>query len=247
MGVRQELFSPAIGTTGTVIAHGHYGRPLIAFGAEDGDAAEWEREGMVAAVAPLLEAGRIKLYCVDSLDAASWSARDKPLEERAREHLGWESWLLEQVVPFVHHDCGGVQEILLAGVSMGAFHAANLALKHAHTFPLAIGLSGNYEPSAWHAWGDRGDAAYFNDPMAYVANLDGPHLEWLQQQLSILLVVGQGAWEHTPTGALESTRRFADLLWSKGVRCELDVWGYDVPHDWPSWQRQLAHHLPRFC
>ena len=21
----------------------------------------------------------------------------------------------------------------------------------------------------------------------------------------------------------------------------------DVPHDWGSWQRQLAHHLPRFC
>ena len=26
-----------------------------------------------------------------------------------------------------------------------------------------------------------------------------------------------------------------------------DLWGYDVPHDWPSWQAQLAHHLPRFC
>ena len=34
---------------------------------------------------------------------------------------------------------------------------------------------------------------------------------------------------------------------SKGIRHELDVWGYDVPHDWPSWQAQLRHHLPRFC
>ena len=25
------------------------------------------------------------------------------------------------------------------------------------------------------------------------------------------------------------------------------VWGFDSPHDWPSWQRQLSHHLPRFC
>jgi esterase/lipase superfamily enzyme len=36
-------------------------------------------------------------------------------------------------------------------------------------------------------------------------------------------------------------------LHAKGIRCEVDLWGYDVPHDWPSWRRQLAHHLPRFC
>lgn len=27
----------------------------------------------------------------------------------------------------------------------------------------------------------------------------------------------------------------------------LDLWGHDVPHDWPSWRAQLAHHMPRFC
>ncbi|MGZ4335562.1 MAG: esterase family protein, partial [Gaiellaceae bacterium] len=27
---------------------------------------------------------------------------------------------------------------------------------------------------------------------------------------------------------------------------EVDLWGHDVPHDWPSWRRQLEHHLPRF-
>jgi esterase/lipase superfamily enzyme len=40
---------------------------------------------------------------------------------------------------------------------------------------------------------------------------------------------------------------FARLVQEKGIRCELDLWGYDVSHDWEWWQRQLAHHLPRFC
>ena len=62
----------------------------------------------------------------------------------------------------------------------------------------------------------------------------------------MLLVVGQGMWEDT-TGALPSTQHMAALLQEKGIHCELDEWGYDVPHDWSSWQRQLAHHLPRFC
>ena len=39
----------------------------------------------------------------------------------------------------------------------------------------------------------------------------------------------------------------AGVLAEKGIRHELDLWGYDVPHDWPSWRAQIAHHLPRFC
>ncbi len=63
-------------------------------------------------------------------------------------------------------------------------------------------LSGNYDPSAWNAWGEQGDATYFNNPMAYVANLDGDHLDWLREPGHLLLVVGQGAWEVDPTGSL---------------------------------------------
>jgi esterase/lipase superfamily enzyme len=76
--------------------------------------------------------------------------------------------------------------------------------------------------------------------------LHGDHLDWLRSRLSVLLVCGQGQWEDT-TGSLESTRRMAQLLTAKGVRHEIDLWGHDVPHDWPSWRAQLAHHLPRFC
>jgi esterase/lipase superfamily enzyme len=83
--------------------------------------------------------------------------------------------------------------------------------------------------------------------MAYVANAEGEHLEWLRSQVSLLLVVGQGAWEVSPTQSLPSTRAFAEVLSRKGIRHELDVWGYDVPHDWPSWRNQVRHHLPRFC
>ncbi|HVL94422.1 MAG TPA: alpha/beta hydrolase-fold protein [Solirubrobacteraceae bacterium] len=245
MGVRHDLHSPAIGAAGAVMAYGHYGRPVIAFASEGGPAWQWEEQGMVAAIGPLLEAGRVKLYCVDSFDAGSWSNRDLPLEQRAREHGRFESWILEQVVPFVQQDAHS-HEIVLAGASMGAFHAATFALKRADLFPLAICLSGNYDPSQWGAWGERGESTYFNNPLDFVGHLHGEHLEWLRARLSLLLVVGQGQWEDT-TGALDSTRRFADLLRSKGLACELDVWGYDVPHDWPSWRAQLAHHLPRFC
>jgi esterase/lipase superfamily enzyme len=234
------------GAMNGVAAYGHWGRPVVAFPAERGDAGEFERRGMIGAVGELLATGRLKLYCVDSFDHESWSNRSIPLEERARRHGAYEAWILGEVVPFVRADCGGVSELITCGCSLGAFHAANFALKRADIFPLAICLSGNYDPAAWDGWGERADATYFNNPMDYVAHLGGDHLDWLRRQVSLLIVCGQGQWEDT-TGALESSRRFAALLAGKGIRCELDLWGHDVPHDWPSWRAQLAHHLPRFC
>ena len=90
----------------------------------------------------------MKLYCVDSFDAASWSNRTLPLEERARRTGATSRGSSTRSCPFIHADCGGAQEIATLGVSLGAFHAVNFALQRADLFPLAIGLSGNYDPSA---------------------------------------------------------------------------------------------------
>lgn len=231
----------------TVIAYGHWGRPLLVFPSEQGRAWDFENNGMVDAVADLVSAGRCKLYCVDSADSYTWSDRSVPIEERARRHGSYESWILDQVVPWIAFDCGGPTEIATLGCSLGAYHAANFVLKYADVFPLGLCFSGNYDPETWDGWGERGDETYFNNPMAYVAHLGGGHLDWLRSRVSLLLVVGRGAWEEHPTGALPATLAFSRLLADKQIRHELDVWGHDVPHDWPSWQAQLRHHLPRFC
>jgi esterase/lipase superfamily enzyme len=218
---------------GTVIGYGHWGRPMLVFPSEQGRAWDFAANGMVGAVADLIE-------------AHSWADRSVPLEERARRHATYESWIVGDVLPHVSADSGGAKEFGVLGASMGAFHALNFAVKRADLFPLALCFSGNYDPSAWHGWGERGEATYFNNPSDYLTHLHGDHLEWLRQRLSLVLVCGQGQWEDT-TGALASTRHIAGILASKGIRYELDLWGHDVPHDWPSWRRQLAHHLPRFC
>jgi esterase/lipase superfamily enzyme len=231
----------------SLIAYGHWGRPVLAFPAEAGRAWDWENNGMIDAVADLIDAGRVKLYCVDSADAWTWSDSGAPTEERARRHEQYERWLLDAVVPWIAGDCGGATEIIATGASLGAYHAANIVLRHADVFPLGICMSGNYDPTSWHGWGEQGDATYFNNPMAYVANAAGDHLEWLRSRVSLIIVVGQGAFEVHPTGALPGSHAFAHVLADKGIRHELDVWGYDIPHDWSSWQAQLRHHLPRFC
>jgi esterase/lipase superfamily enzyme len=242
-----ELTTPS-GWTGQVVAHGHFGRPVLVFPSEGGNAWDFENNGLLEAVRWMVDAGRVKFYCVDSADGQTWSDQSVSLEERAQRHDDYERWLLDQVLPWVDEDCAGHASDLIAfGCSLGAFHAANLSLRHAHLVPRALCLSGSYDPGEWHAWGERGDAAYFHNPIDYVTNVHGDHLEWLRSRVHLVLVVGQGAWEIDPTRALPSTRRFAEVLASKGIPHELDVWGPEFPHDWPSWRAQLAHHLPRLA
>lgn len=243
---RWSIHAPLAGGDGEVLVYGQWGRPVLAFPSQEGSTWDWQDRGMVGAVDDLLEAGRLKLYCVESFDRRSWFDGSLPLEERARRHGVYADWIYERVVPAIRDDCGGRGDLIAAGCSFGAYHAAHVALQRADLFPIAIAMSGVYDVTRIEAWGEAAEATYFANPGAYVPNLEGGHLDWLRSAAHLVLVCGQGQWEDT-TGALESTRWFGGVLAGKGIPHEVDLWGHDVPHDWPSWRRQLAHHLARFC
>lgn len=246
-GQRVELPVPGTGISLGVVRYGHYGRPVLVFPSEAGSAGDFAANGMVDAVQELVDQGRVTFFCVDSADHHTWSNNDLPTEERALRHQSYTGWLEQQVLPWIEQELGGSHQVITLGVSMGAYHAVHYGLTHAHQVSLTIGLSGNYDVTTWHGWGERGDATYFANPSDYIAGMHGEHLDWLRSHISVLLVVGQGAFETHPTGALPSTLEFAKLLESKGIPHQLDLWGSDVAHDWPWWQRQLQHHLRRFC
>jgi esterase/lipase superfamily enzyme len=182
---------------GTVMVYGHYGRPMIVFPTDMGRAQDFEERGMVDAVAWLLEAGRVKLYCVDSFDHHSWRNPELSLEERARRHGRFEDWVVHHLVPGIYQDCQGQLDIDLIGCSFGAYHAANFCLKRADLFPRAICMSGVYDVAVVGGGWERGGESYFNNPMDYLAHAEGDHLEWLRRRAWLLLVCGQGMWEDT--------------------------------------------------
>src|SRR4051812_49605946 len=106
-----ELYSPAIGTAGTVAVFGHYGRPLLAFPSEAGKAYDWRDMGMIGAVEGLIEAGRAKGYCVDSFDAGSWAANHPSPEKRAPPHRPHGAWVFEQGVAVIPPTTGGESNV----------------------------------------------------------------------------------------------------------------------------------------
>ena len=211
-----ELYSPAIGASGNVLVYGHYGRPVLVFPAEGGSAHDWDGQGVVHALGDLLEAGRCKLYCIDAFDSGDRGA--------------YESWVIDQVAPFIHDDQGGHQDILTTGCSMGAFHAVNFVLRRADLFTAAISMSGNYE------FGITGEVG------TCTATTSTGSARARASCSSAARACGR-----TPRARSRAPSTSPGCCSEKGIPHELDLWGHDVPHDWPSWRAQITHHLPRFC
>lgn len=223
--------------------YGHWGKPFIVFPSSRGRYFDYEGMGMIAAVSQFVDSGRIKLYCVDSLDAESWYDFSVSPAERNVRHEAYDRYICNEVVPFIRSHCHQPTERVMAnGCSMGAYHALNFFLKHPDLFEGTLALSGLYrlDRSEFQLSGDDIPAVYFNSPLNYLAELSDPwYTEWYRNS-RIIVCVGQGAWEQE---AIEDTRRLQELLAQQSISAWIDFWGFDVNHDWPWWYRQMNYFL----
>ena len=206
------------------------------------DKLEFEDMGMLDSVASFIEAGQIKVFTVESLDGQSWTNGWAHPADRARRHQDYDRYIVEEVAPFMRRHCGDTQEkFLTTGVSMGAYHAANFFFRHPDIFDTVIALSGLYRLD--HFIGDyMDDNVYFNTPLAYLPSLTDPWYLDQYKQSKIIVCVGQGAWEDE---MLADTRALKDILEQKGIPHWVDIWGYDVNHDWPWWRKMLPYFLDK--
>jgi esterase/lipase superfamily enzyme len=225
-----------------LLIFGHYGPPLLAFPSAGGRFFDWENQGMVEAAGPWLEGGKVRLYCVDGVDHESWLNFGADMAARAGRHREYEACIVHELAPFIQQECalseGGVA---VTGCSLGGYHAANFALKFPQTFNYALCMSGRYDLEAVIGPSEASEV-YFNNPVAYAANLHGDALAEVRASTHLALVCGQGAWEDK---CLAETHRLANILAEKGISHERDLWGHDVEHHWYWWKRQLAHYLDK--
>jgi esterase/lipase superfamily enzyme len=238
----ERLHSPQLGRGISLWSFGHWGVPLVVFPTAAGFAHEWEAQGVLDVVAPWIEAGRLKLYCPESNVAEAWTRRENPAEQRIGRHLAYERFVMETLVPRIREDCGGQPlPLMTAGASLGAFYAANFALKQPETFRWALCMSGRYSMTHFTD-GFANSDVYYNDPLAYLPGLSGEPLERVRRHAHLVLVCGQGQWEE---GCIEETQALADLCEAKGIPHDRDIWGRDSAHQWSWWKRQTLYHLTR--
>jgi esterase/lipase superfamily enzyme len=237
----ERWHSDRIGFEVTMARWGHFGTPVLVFPTAGGDALEIEREGLVRACGPLLEAGRVKLYSCDSVAGKAMIERWGAPEQRLRLLGAFHDHVRAEVVPAIHADSGGRSlPVLTAGASIGAFNALAMVCRQPQLFSTAICLSGTYDVQRFYdgAWDD---ALFFASPLHFLPGLEGDQLDQLRSRF-VLLASGQGAWED-----LGESWRVADVLGSKDVPNRVDAWGPEWEHGWGTWHRMLPTYLDEFA
>jgi Uncharacterized protein conserved in bacteria len=231
--------SPAVGQKMELKAYGWRGRPVLVFPTSGGRFHEYEDFGMIGALQPFLEEGRLCLFAVDSLDRQTWLNGTASPAEKAARHESYERYILEEVLPFIHGRLQGGQKVLSTGCSLGAYHAANIFFRHPDRFDAVIGLSGLYS-LGFSLGDDLRDGTYFHSPLHYLPALEDPWFLERYRESRIVLCAGQGAWEEE---SIRDTLALKGVLESKAVPAWVDLWGFDVDHDWPWWHRQMPYFL----
>lgn len=218
--------------------YGHDGHQMIAFPSQDGRFYDFAERGMIHALTPWIEAGKLRVICVDGIDWETWSQMGGDGRGRIEQHERWFWYITDELLPNLRRWEG--ETFMVTGCSMGAFHAANFFFRRPDLFDTVIALSGlyhsNYSFPHYHD-----NLTYANSPQDFLKQMPEDH-PWMQlyRQRKIVIVIGQGRWEED---TLWSTRELDRILAEKHVPAWFDYWGYDSDHDWPWWQRQLPHVL----
>ncbi len=230
--------SPRVEQPLRLVRWGYFGTPVLLFPTAGGDAEEVERFQLIGAIWPLIEAGRIKVYSVDSLAGRVWINDHHSPEYRARFQNAFDAAIYHEVVPAIRQDCHSDHiEIVTAGASLGAFSAVASLCRHPDAFRAALGMSGTYNLEHM-LHGYFCDDFYFSSPVHFLPSLgDGPQLDRLRQRFVLLTCVG-GRWEDPG-----QTWRMADILGAKGIPNRVDAWGHEWDHDWPVWRAMLPKYL----
>ncbi|MBI3930102.1 MAG: esterase family protein [Armatimonadetes bacterium] len=218
--------------------YGHAGKPAIVFPSQEGRFFEYEDFGMVEVCVPYLEAGKLLLITVDSVDGQSWLNGSAHPRDRALRHNDYDRYIVDEVIPFARGLAPG-EGIMSTGCSMGGYHSANFYFRHPDKFDSLIALSGVYRLNLFI--GDYMDEhVYYHVPLAYLPGLEDPHYLEHYCQGKIVVCVGQGAWEDD---MVADTRALQKILEDKKIPARIDYWGYDVNHDWVWWRKMMPYFL----
>jgi esterase/lipase superfamily enzyme len=232
--------SQRVGREMGIQVYGHYGRPLLVFPTSGGDEHEYEQRGMIDALRHHIDGGRVKVFCVNTVNNDSWYNKQAHPAHRSYMQAMYDAYVAFEVAPFVHDHCRtpGIG-ITTSGSSLGAYHTVNTVLKHPDLFTRCLALSGVYDMRRFMN-GHYDDNFYFNNPVDYTANLsDEYYLQHLRSS-DIHLATGSGPFEDSGP-----TYQLSGILGAKGIPHAVDDWGPEGGHDWPYWKRQMDLYVGR--
>jgi len=229
-------YSPSLNKDMPIATYGHFGFALLLIPTAAADFQEYERFNLIEALSPYINAGKLKVYSIDSINKESWLNNDMQPHHKAIRHNQFNQYVFNEVIPYIRNTSSSDTFIYTCGASFGALHAMNLFLHRPDIINGVISMSGVYN-LAEYTKGFWDDQVYFNSPEHYIKNMhDEYYLNLIKSSHHIHIATGSGDYEDP-----EANRRFSQVLWDKNIWHDLDVWGPDVRHDWTTWRKMLPY------
>lgn len=216
--------------------YGDQGHAMIAFPSQDGRFFDYAERGMIHELSPWIEAGRLRVICVDGIDWETWSSMGGDNRWRIEQQERYFHYITDELMPNIRYWDG--ETMMVTGCSLGAMHAAIAFFRRPDLYDTLIAMSGLFHAGySFPNYSD--DLTYANSPQDFLRQMPEDH-PWMQlyRQRRIIFTIGQGRWEED---TLWSTREMDTILAQKHVPAWFDYWGFDSDHDWPWWRKQLPH------
>ncbi|MGZ8191120.1 MAG: esterase family protein [Methylococcaceae bacterium] len=206
-----------------LLVFGHAGAKVLIFPTRDGRFYEYEDLGIVETLKDKIDQGWLQLYCVDSIYAESFYCDWAHPSGRIQRHIAYEQYILDEVLPFMNaknpHEC-----TISHGLSLGAFHAANIAFRHPDLFKKLVAFSGRYDLTLnVESFTDLLDGfynedIYFHTPNHFLPNLDCSWRLNKLREMDIILVIG------AEDPFLENNLELSAILHRKNINHQLIIW-----------------------
>ncbi len=231
-------WSPSLNKDMPIASYGSYGFALLLIPTAAADYLEYERFQLIDSIAPFIDEGKVKVYSIDSINNESWMNNQMEPHHKIMRHQQWNEYVYNEVIPYIRNTSSWETPIITCGASFGALHSANLFFRRPDLINGCLSMSGVYDLTEYTK-GYYDEDVYFNSPIHYMPNLtDHSILEQIRRSSHIHLFSGSGSYEDP-----DSAGRFAKILYNKNIWYELDIWGTEWSHDWPTWRTVLPHYL----
>lgn len=226
----KKWYSPNLSRDFELLSFGHGGRPVIFFPTSMGRYYEGKDFRMMESVRWFADEGRVKIYCVDSIDAMSWYNRQIHPADRVKTHMAYDKLILEEVCGMALLETGH-EQVVVAGCSFGGYHALNFAFRHPWLVSHVYSISGAFDRRD-QLDGFYNDDVYFNNPVDFVVNDSNPELR------NMRIVLGTSDRDI----CRGENERMSWILNQKGIAHWLDI-RHNADHDWPIWRQMLPDYL----
>lgn len=217
-----------------MLVFGHAGFPVIIFPTSRARYYQAKDFGLINAAAYLIDSGKIKIYCPDSIDNEGWYNTNIPPADRVKTQIAYEEVILNDVIEFAFQDTG-FDKVALSGCSFGGYHAANIAFRNPDKVGYLFSMGGASNIRRFLN-GYYDDNCYFNNPPDYLSNLSDKKI--LDQIKKIGIILGAGEYDM----CLDENKILSDILNRKQIPHWLDV-RKNTGHDWNWWKEMFHQYL----